>query len=118
MSTWRERARKLVNASGDSLPKLTKAPFVSSVSSQDEHIREILEPATTANPVIEVQRDTYGGKLVALVRCGDCSKFIRNHNNPQAGIGTCKDGEPDRGRWPYFPLAMRVCDAFEGASHD
>lgn len=62
--------------------------------------------------------DTHGAKLVQLVRCGDCSKFMRNQDNPQAGIGTCKDGEPDRGRWPYYPLAVRVCEAFEDANHD
>lgn len=59
------------------------------------------------------QHDNRGRALPALVRCGDCSKFICNQDNPQAGVGRCKDGEPDRGRLPYFPASVRACKAFE-----
>lgn len=61
---------------------------------------------------IGTKRDNRGRALVPLVRCGDCTKFTRDPNNPQAGIGTCKDGEPDHSGRAYFPLVERVCGTF------
>lgn len=59
-------------------------------------------------------RDGRGRTLPALVACGDCEHFRRNTMNPEAGIGTCQHGEPDQGRLPYYPAAVRVCKSFEG----
>ena len=60
--------------------------------------------------------DTYGRSLPlarASVTCGSCQHFQPNRDNPEAGIGACKLGEPDMGGWPYFPGCVRCCPAFE-----
>lgn len=58
------------------------------------------------------------GKILALVRCGDCAHFRRDPVNPAGGLGSCgigADGEP--GAWGYrptFPFAPRRCGEFRG----
>jgi hypothetical protein len=60
--------------------------------------------------------DAYGRSLPparAFVTCGSCANFQPNRDNPEAGIGACKLGEPDQGGWPYFPGARRCCPRME-----
>lgn len=120
MSTWREKAKKLLDSLSGELTKLTKAPFGSFGSESSGHISIFKPQIAAANdpPVTGYGTgcDTYRRPLAPLVQCGECVNFIRNRDNFEAGIGTCKLGEPDLGGWPYFPGARRCCLAFEATN--